>query len=159
MQSGYKFDELYFYNLLDRSTHFQVFDDTSSLARVKKLETAISELETSGYIFGVGPVSAQYLFYDGIIAIILAHGGLSLLIITAATLFYIFFSVYKSAMPLHVKIVLYEFIIYYLILNIITDFIFITRNAFPTLVFIYAYWIASSRRIFVEKISLTNQEC
>lgn len=157
-QFGYKLDELYFYNLLDRSIQFQLTHDTSSLIRVQKFETAISELEASGYIFGVGTVSAQYLFYDGIIAIILAHGGLSLLTIMVVTLFYIFSSIYRSAMPLHNKILLYELVIFYLILNMITEYIFVTRNAFPVLIFIYTYWIASSQKIFVENISLKNHK-
>ncbi|MCI5150493.1 MAG: hypothetical protein D3916_14090 [Candidatus Electrothrix sp. MAN1_4] len=61
-------------------------------------------------------------------------------------------------MPLHNKILLYELVIFYLILNMITEYIFVTRNAFPVLIFIYTYWIASSQKIFVENISLKNHK-
>jgi hypothetical protein len=132
--------------LISRSLNFQLSTDQSSLGRIKKLELSIEDINLSGVFIGLG-LSSSLIWHDGLLSILLAHGGVILLISVLLFYWFIFLSLYikiKNAKLEVVKLfrVLSLLVIIYFFANIITEYIFISRNAFPILLLISNLYVS-----------------
>lgn len=125
--------------LVERATNFNLIQDKSSLGRLGKLEVALHDMERSGFFFGQGILSSTLIWYDGILSILMAHGGLSLIMLCCFfTIIFVLRAfnkarVSKSYEKLSILLLL-SFV--YLISNFITEYVFITRNVFPVFLFL-----------------------
>lgn len=114
--------------LVERAIYIELWADESSFSRVKKLETALAEVEYSYLLTGVGPLAAELRFYDGISAILLAHGGLILISFSMAMMLYFTRYVYQAVGDRYSRFLVLTMAAMYLVSNLITEYIFITRN-------------------------------
>ena len=120
--------------MINRAFNFDFSADQSSLGRVHKLQIAIDEVSNFASVFGVGPLSARLDWYDGIISILLSHGGLLLLSIIFFTTSYFLYSLMIMRVAYYYKLVFLSMLVMYVVSNLITEFIFVTRNFFPVFV-------------------------
>lgn len=123
--------------LIERAFNFDLANDQSSLLRVQLFQLAISEMEQSGFLFGLG-FSNEKVWYDGIWSLLFSQGGLSLIVLFIVYItftIYINHKKYKNTNRWHLFIVTY-LIILYIIINSITEYLFVTRNAIPVLIMI-----------------------
>lgn len=121
-----------FKKLISRAFNFNLGDDQSSLSRIQKLSIAIKDSYSTYLVFGLG-VNCSLLWYDSIIGILVAHGGILLLI---SFIFYYFLILNKSMrkLPLQKYKLLFLLLVFlYVMANLITEYIFISRNSFPIL--------------------------
>ena len=115
-------------------------------SKIKKLELSIEDINLSGVFIGLG-LSSSLIWYDGLLSVLLAHGGVILLISVLLFYWFIFLSLYikiKNAKLEVVKLfrVLSLLVIIYFFANIITEYIFISRNAFPILLLISNLYVS-----------------
>ena len=138
-------------NLVNRAFNFNLSSDQSSLGRVSKFLIAISETSYSNLVFGVGPMSARLDWYDGVIAILLEHGGLLLIVYVFLLVCLFLVYVFRLNTSNYFKFLILTMFFMYLISNLITEYIFITRNFF--LVFVaFAITIAFAKSKSLQQI-------
>ncbi|MDC1002719.1 hypothetical protein OAP85_02545 [Candidatus Pelagibacter sp.] len=124
----------------ERALNFNLIGDESSIGRIRKLIVALNEAQYSGWLLGSG-LSSEKVWYDGIFSILLAHGGLLLIL----SIFVLYIQLIKKAY-LNSKNQKYFFnflflILLYLISNLLTEHVFVQRNSFPILVLISITYI------------------
>lgn len=128
--------DLFFHDyerLIERAFNLDLANDQSSQGRIYKLMIGIEDAEYAGLLLGLG-IYSSLTWYDGLFSILLAHGGL--LFIFSIFLFY-YFIVKKAAINSTNQkefLLFLLLVILYLIANLITEYVFVTRNAFPVLV-------------------------
>lgn len=143
-----------FSKVANRATNFNLFEDESSNFRIIFLRQAISDMEKAFYIFGIGPLSSSKDFFDGIISILMSHGGLILLYFFFSLVGYVFFVVLKSrSLTSFDKLNLCFLIFLYFFSNVITEYIFVMRNMLLAIVGIsIGYYISKGNK----KIQLSD---
>ena len=114
--------------LIGRAFDFDSYESRSFVGRIEKFYIAIDEISYSGGILGVG-LNSKFIFYDGLFSILIAHGGLLLIILI--TIFYLRF-IKKINLKRFNKTFLF-LVILFIISNLITEYIMVTRYAFPTI--------------------------
>jgi hypothetical protein len=125
--------------LIERATNFNLIQDQSSLGRLGKLEIALQDVERGGWIFGQGILSSTLIWYDGILSILMAHGGLSMIVLCCffAIIFILrAFNKARASKSYEKFYILLLLSFIYLISNLITEYAFITRNVFPIFLFL-----------------------
>lgn len=135
--------------LINRSIKSDIFFDQSFLTRISKQSLGLNEAKYSFWLLGVGVNSQSW--YDGILGLIFAHGGL--LLFLSILIFYsnIFYTAYSKSIDKEKLIKLYVLSIIYLLSNLITEHIFISRNSFPILVIISIVYIDATNKKFIIK--------
>ena len=125
--------------LINRSIKSDIFFDQSFLTRISKQSLGLNEAKYSFWLLGVGVNSQSW--YDGILGLTFAHGGL--LLFLSILIFYsnIFYTAYSKSIDKEKLIKLYVLSIIYFLSNLITEHIFISRNSFPILVIISIVYI------------------
>lgn len=132
--------------LFERAFNFDFVKDESSNLRIEFLQLAINDMMHGFYLFGVGPFASEKVFFDGIISILISHGGLLLLILSFLLLLWVVVRVAKNTdIPSSSKAMLLFLIFIYLFSNIITEYIFVMRNMILAVVGISACFFISSR--------------
>ena len=131
--------------LIERSLNFDLFTDNSSSIRIKLLNTSLIESEYSLWIFGSGFFS-RYKWYDGILSILIAHGGFPLVLIFVILVFTFWFKSLLTFNNFHKVLVFTLLVFIYVIANAITEYVFISRNAFPIISFLTLYFKFSNFR-------------
>jgi hypothetical protein len=127
-------------DLIERAFNLELSTDMSSQARIQQFFIGLKDSENTGLFLGLGLLSSL-TWYDGIISILIAHGGL--LFIFSIYIFY-YLIIKKAAInTINQKDFLLFLLltILYLAANIVTEYIFITRNAFPVLVMLSILFI------------------
>lgn len=119
--------------LIQRAFNFELANDESSLGRVKKFEVAINDANYSGLLLGLG-FSNSLIWYDGLFAILLSHGGLLFILVIVFFYFLIIRKALKHSTNQNKFLTFLLLILLYLIANVISEYIFVSRNAFPILV-------------------------
>lgn len=139
---GINFEKVHM--LLIRATNFDLFNDSSSLGRLTQLQTALSDSGYSYYLFGLGMYSSSE-FYDGILSLVIAQGGISLVVLLSFYSLKILLDWYRvgsnGSLPFP-----YLFFMY-LVANFITEYMFVTRNAFPIISFLSILWVAKKKSL------------
>lgn len=119
-----------FERLSSRAVNIDLSDQSSS-NRLVKLSIAIDEWSKNGYLFGKGLFSTNLIWYDGLIAHLIAYFGI----------FSIVFLLLLFNKILHLrkfnKLTSLIFLLY-LISNFITEFYLVTRSIFPFLLILFA---------------------
>jgi len=127
--------------LFQRAFNFSLLDDQSSKGRIYKLVVGIEDSKYSGFLLGLGMYSSL-IWYDGLFSILLAHGGISF--IFSIFLFYYLIIrkvvIHSVSQKDYLLFLLLAFI--YLIANMITEYIFVSRNAFPILVMLSILYVS-----------------
>jgi hypothetical protein len=122
--------------LVSRAINFDLTSDQSSQGRLHKLAVAISETSYSGLFIGVGPFSAELDWYDGLIAILISHGGILLLVTVLVSLSIFVFKVLGAKSNLYLKFLFFAIVSMYFVSNVITEYVFVTRSFFPVFIVI-----------------------
>jgi hypothetical protein len=125
--------------LIERSLNFDLFNDYSSSLRVKMLNISLVESEYSLWMFGSGFFS-RYKWYDGILSILVAHGGFPLVLMFVILVFIFWFKSLLTFSNSHKVLVFTLLVLIYVIANVITEHAFISRNAFPIISFLTLYF-------------------
>ncbi|MBE0472560.1 MAG: hypothetical protein IBX55_24015 [Methyloprofundus sp.] len=136
--------------VFDRAINFNLDSDQSSISRVNKLQVALDEISNSYLILGVGPLSAKMDWYDGVISILLSHGGFLLLSIVLIILLYFLYFLMTIKASTYNKFIIFSMFLMYLLSNVITEYVFVTRNFFPVFVS-FAIAIAYAKREFLNR--------
>jgi len=119
--------------LIERAFEFNLTDDQSSLGRIQKLMIGIEDAQYSGFLLGVG-LHSSLIWYDGLFAILIAHGGI-LFILSIFIFYYIIIKkAYLKSLNQKDFLLFLMMIVLYLASNLITEYVFVSRNAFPILV-------------------------
>jgi hypothetical protein len=132
------------YSSITRALNFNLIDDMSSQDRVEKLMVSLNEVLYLGMIFGNG-LSSNYVWYDGILSILIAHGGFILIFF----IFIFYYLIIKKSYPgfFSWNYLLFIFLcLLYLLANLITEYIMVSRNAFPILVLLSTLFIDLSKK-------------
>lgn len=124
--------------LIERSLNFDLFNDESSSLRVKMLNISLIESEYSLWMFGSGFFS-KYKWYDGILSILVAHGGFPLVLMFVILVFIFWFKSLLTFNNSHIVLVFTLLVLIYVTANVITEHAFISRNAFPIISFLTLY--------------------
>ncbi|GEM_PF-1410368 len=127
--------------LTQRAFNFDLAADQSSQGRIYKLLVGIEDSEYSGLLLGLG-LHSSLIWYDGLFTILLAHGGI--LFIISVVLFYslIIKKAYTNSTN-QKEFLLFCFLVFlYVIANLITEYIFVSRNAFPVLVLLSVLYVS-----------------
>jgi hypothetical protein len=129
--------------LIQRALNFDLVNDQSSQGRIYKLMVGISDAEYSGLLLGAG-LNSSLVWYDGLFSILLAHGGL--LFVFFIFLFYYLIVKKASSSAIRQKdfSLFLLLVVLYLIANIITEYVFVSRNAFPVLVMLSVLYLSIS---------------
>ncbi|MBN2965575.1 hypothetical protein JWV37_12355 [Sulfurospirillum sp. T05] len=129
--------------LIQRALNFDLVNDQSSQGRIYKLMVGISDAEYSGLLLGAG-LNSSLVWYDGLFSILLAHGGL--LFVFFIFLFYYLIVKKASNGAIRQKdfSLFLLLVVLYLIANIITEYVFVSRNAFPVLVMLSVLYLSIS---------------
>ncbi len=106
------------------------FSTDSVLGRIKNLYLAIDIAANYNFVFGRG-LNGEFRYLDGIHSNIIALGGFSLLLIFIIFIFYLLFSLQKKTISYSNNRIFYIFLAAFIISNIITEFIFVTRWMIP----------------------------
>ena len=115
--------------LIERALNFDLKGDESSNLRLDFLKMAYADMSDSFYLFGVGPLSSAKVFFDGILSLIISHGGLSLLIFIFFLVIFLMFKFMSSGLITSVSKWKLLFLVFmYAMSNFITEYIFVTRN-------------------------------
>lgn len=137
--------------LIKRAFNFDLTRDQSSLARLHKLIIGINDAKYSGWLLGMGLYSSL-IWYDSLFGILIAHGGLLFLFV----IFYYYYIIIKKAATNSMNkksfTTFFLLVILYLLANIISEYIFVSRNAFPVLSMLSVIYI----NIFSEKVEKEN---
>jgi hypothetical protein len=135
-------------SLIERATNFDLTSDASSISRVQKLGVALDDWRAGGYVLGLGVFSCSLTWYDGLTSILLAHGGLSLLLLFIFILIFTFYLiVITKNIETRNKYILCAIILMYLMANIITEYILISRNMLPVLTLIVLIYQDSKKSV------------
>lgn len=137
-------------DLIERAFNLELATDMSSQARIQQFFIGLKDSENAGLFLGLGLLSSL-TWYDGIISLLIAHGGL--LFIFFIYIFY-YLIIKKAAINATNQKDFLLFLllaIVYLAANIVTEYIFITRNAFPILVMLSILFV----NIFNKRKSIT----
>jgi len=132
------------YSSIIRALNFNLIVDMSSQDRVEKLMVSLNEVLYLGMIFGNG-LSSNYVWYDGILSILIAHGGFILIFF----IFIFYYLIIKKSYPgfFSWNYLLFIFLcLLYLLANLITEYIMVSRNAFPILVLLSTLFIDLSKK-------------
>ena len=127
-----------------RSLNFNLLNDMSSQFRIEKLLHSLNEVLYLGLMLGNG-LSSDYIWYDGIFSILIAHGGLTLIFF----IFIFYYLIIKKIYPgfFSTDYLLFIFLcLLYLLSNLITEYIMVSRNAFPVLVLLSILFIDLSKK-------------
>ena len=104
-------------------------------------------MEFSGWLFGNG-LNADMLWYDGIFSMLLAHGGL--IFILFIFIFYYFLIKKKTLSNLNENFLKFKYLFFlYLLSNVITEYVFVSRNSFPVLIMLSILYLNSSDKKFI----------
>ena len=140
---------LYFYHfeflkniqyLIFRSLNFNFLNDISTLSRISKLMTSIEEISYTGWLLGNG-LKSRLIWYDGIFSMLLAHGGLLLILLLIIFYSFTIKNIIKCTANKRNSKILIFLISLYLLSNTITEHIMLSRNAFPVLVFLSTLYV------------------
>lgn len=133
--------------VVERAMNFSLSNDESSGGRITKLYLSLSETFIFYNIFGVGPLSNVGDWYDGIISILISHGGFMLIfIIFLFLVLYIFYLKLNFINDYQFKFFI-TLILMYLLSNMITEYVFVFRNSLPIfLIFTLAFTLLSKSR-------------
>lgn len=136
LETGYLGEVVDRYNdLLLRAANFDLIYDISSINRVDKLVLAISEVKHTFWILGPGILYCSLTWYDGILAVLLAHGGVAL--VGGFTLYFLYFlyfavaTAFGPAVTRKVGFYLTMCLVLIFTANIISEYILVTRSGFP----------------------------
>lgn len=125
--------------LLERAVSFELSGDRSSLSRLSNFKAALEEIDMSAYLIGVGPFSSASLWYDGLASMIFAHGGFLLFLMIVFLLLTVNILAYNNSCRTgkHREFYVFALLCFlYLLSNMITEYVMVTRNALPILVFL-----------------------
>lgn len=132
--------------LFDRALNFDLAQDESSNLRIEFLLLAVNDMVDGFYFFGVGPFASEKVFFDGVIAILISHGGLSLLVFSfLLVLWFIARVAISSDISTSSKVMIFFLVFIYAFSNLITEYIFVMRNMILAIVGISASVFISSR--------------
>lgn len=125
--------------LIDRALNFDIASDESSISRIVKLHMAFDDLRES-YFLGAGPFEASVDWFDSLIAVLLAHGGILLVLSVLFALFYLatraFFEQGHGRNVNSMQLLFFILLGLYIVANIITEYVLVTRSALPSIVII-----------------------
>jgi hypothetical protein len=127
------------------------FTDESAFHRFVDLGIALKDSGLSYYFFGLGFFNSK-VWFDGFVSILISHGGLSLLFGIFLYYYFILISALKNNNKnARMKLVFIFCIILYLISNLITESVFILRNAFPVLLMLSIFYLNCIKNNYVNK--------
>lgn len=136
--------------LVTRATSIS-FSDESAFLRFVDLGKALKDSSLSYYFFGLGIFNSK-VWFDGLISILISHGGFSLLFGVFLYYYFIVISALKKKKNnIKMKLVFIFSVILYLISNLITESVFILRNAFPVLLMLSIFYLNSIKNNYVNK--------
>jgi hypothetical protein len=139
----YEFFALNSYSF-QRSLNFNLLNDMSSKFRIEKLLHALNEVLYLGLMLGNG-LSSDYVWYDGIFSILIAHGGLILIFFILIFYYLVIKKIYPGFFSKDYLLFIYLCLLY-LLTNLITEYILVSRNAFPVLVLLSILFIDLSKK-------------
>lgn len=124
-----------------RALNFDFMNDMSSGLRIQFLQEAIYQSKLNNFILGIGPINSNG-FYDGMLASLIANGGLSLIVILLIVLIGVLYElISKKSLVLSSKIKITSFFLTICVANIITEHIFVTRSMIVfVVVLLYSYY-------------------
>lgn len=140
--------------LIERALNFDLENDASSQGRIAKLLSALNDLSVAGYVFGLGILSSSLIWYDGVVSILLAHGGMLLL---TSFLLFIVFIIYKAYIYARYdkqKVYFLTFLLLlvtYILSNGITEYVFVSRNGFPALLILSLLYTINKNKILTNR--------
>ncbi len=130
---------------IQRALNFDLANDESSLLRINMLSIALSDSYYSYFLLGSGFYSSL-LFYDGLFPILIAHGGLIFMILIFLFYFISIKKLAKSSINKKGFLVFLLLTLVYLVSNLITEYIFVSRNAIPVLTLLSILYVDLSRK-------------
>lgn len=134
-----------FNHLIRRAINFNLLNDFSSLSRLTKLTLSFEEVSHLGWLLGNG-LKSKLIWYDGIFSMLMAHGGLLMIILFVVFYFLIMKRIYVNDFNKKNHKIFVFLIGIYLISNLITEHIMISRNAFPVLVFLATMYVTFKKK-------------
>lgn len=140
--------------LIERALNFDLENDASSQGRIAKLFISWNDLSASGYILGLGILSSSLIWYDGVIAILLAHGGILLLVSFLSFIVLVIYKSYLYAKYNNQKIYFLIFLlllITYILSNGITEYVFVSRNGFSALLILSLLYTINKNKILTNR--------
>jgi hypothetical protein len=127
--------------LFQRIINLDFANEQSIQGRIDKLIVSVKDAEDFGLLFGVGFYSSL-VWYDGLFALLLAHGGIFFI----ASIFVFYYLIVKNAAVNSTNqkefLLFFLLVFLYLIANLITEYIFVSRNAFPVLVMLSVLYVS-----------------
>ena len=130
---------------IQRALNFDLANDESSLLRVHMLSIALKDSYYSYFLLGSGFYSSL-LFYDGLLAILIAHGGLLFIILFILFYFITIKKLAKNSANKKGFLVFLLLVLVYLISNLITEYIFVSRSAVPVLTLLSILYVDLCRK-------------
>jgi len=128
------------------------FHDLSATSRVAQLETAIEDNHYFTYLFGLGLYNKK-IWYDGLFSQIISQGGILSFFVLLNLIFLIIYRFIKSKKSnRHYNLIFIVLVFYYIVSNLITEFIFVSRNAFPVLIMLSVLFLSSKNNISPRKL-------
>jgi hypothetical protein len=121
--------------LVSRSIYFNLNEDQSFLGRIEKLKVAFSDSEYACFIIGKGFFSSL-VWYDNIFAALLAHGGFVMIYLVLIFSILILSKILRVPLSSNAKLAFITLLFNYFLSNLITEFVFVSRNSFPIIVFL-----------------------
>lgn len=128
----------------NRISNLDFGSDASSISRIQKLQVGISDAEQLYFVLGLGFFSSSLIWYDGIVGILFAHGGFALIVLCITGCILIIIKAIGSYFKQQKKIVFCILLISYVLSNLITEHVFITRNFFPIVTLLTALYLELS---------------
>lgn len=135
----------YVHYLISRSLNFNFLSDPSSASRFKKLIISFEEVSHLAWLLGNG-LRSKLIWYDGIFSMLMAHGGLLIILLFIIFYFFIIKNIIVKCFDNKNFYVLIFLIGLYLVSNLITEHIMISRNAFPVLVFLATMYVTLKKK-------------
>ena len=128
------------------------FHDLSATSRVAQLEIAIEDNHYFTYLFGLGLYNKK-IWYDGLFSQIISQGGILSFFVLLNLIFLIIYRFIKSKKSnRHYNLIFIVLVFYYIVSNLITEFIFVSRNAFPVLIMLSVIFLSSKNNISLRKL-------
>lgn len=131
--------------LIMRGFDFNLTSDGSSISRFEKMRISFDQTSSTFYLFGVGILASKIFWYDSIIANINAYFGviglLSVLLIVG-----ILYIKINNKLPFIEKKIVLNILTLYIISNLITEYVFVTRSILPVSVFISLIYLKDFKR-------------
>jgi len=138
--------------LIDRSFNFNLFENASSQGRIIKLKIAVDDMINAGFLVGLG-VYSSLIWYDGAVSHIISYGGILLFLLILCFISFLMYRAYSLSRQYSTEYSKYLFSVFlllsalYLVSNIITEYILVSRNAFPVLLLISIVFISMKQNI------------